>query len=181
MDGTDTDGTGSGGVRVREGIVFPDTGDGHRWVVGAVVVDGRGRAFAQRRSPDRKAFPNCWDVVGGHVEPGESAPRALAREIAEETGWRLRSVEAELYRLVWTPDDGVERHEVDYLVRVDGDLSAPRLEEGKHTGFMWVEEEQVHLLHDDRDPGEYFIADIVQKGLAAARALGLADGAGRSG
>ncbi|MDA2812464.1 NUDIX domain-containing protein [Nocardiopsis sp. RSe5-2] len=180
MDGTDTDGTGSGGVAVREGIVFPDTGDGRRWVVGAVVVDGRGRAFAQRRSPDRKAFPNCWDVVGGHVEPGETAPRALAREIAEETGWRLRSVEAELYRLVWTPDDGVERHEVDYLVRVDGDLSAPRLEEGKHTEFMWVEQGREDLLHDDRDPGDYFIADIVRKGITAAHALGLANGANGS-
>ncbi|MFW5420429.1 NUDIX domain-containing protein [Nocardiopsis sp. CNT-189] len=157
------------GIEIAEDIVLPDTGDGRCWVVGAVVVDERGRAFAQRRSPDRKVFPHCWDVVGGHVEEGEAVPEALAREVAEETGWRLTAIEAELFRLVWTPDDGVPRHEVDYLVRVEGDLSAPRLEPGKHTEFAWVGEDRLDLLRDHRDPGEYFIADIVRLGLRAAR------------
>ncbi|MFC4563545.1 NUDIX hydrolase [Nocardiopsis mangrovi] len=158
-------------VLVAEDIVFPATDDGNRWVAAAVIVDDSGRAFAQRRSPGRKVFPHCWDIVGGHVEPGETVLDALTREIAEETGWRLTGVLAEIYRLVWTPDDGVERHEVDYLVRVEGDLAAPRLEPGKHTEFLWVEDADLHLLHDHRDPGDYFIADIVGIALRRARTL----------
>ncbi|GHC69697.1 hypothetical protein GCM10007079_00500 [Nocardiopsis terrae] len=158
-------------IDVAEGIEFPDTSDGNRWVAGAVITDGRGNAFTQRRSATRKVFPHCWDIVGGHVEEGEGMLDALAREIHEETGWRLSSVEAELYRLDWDPGDGVTRREVDYLVRVDGDLADPTLEAEKHTEFMWVDDTRVHLLRDARDPGDYFITDIVRKGLDAARAL----------
>ncbi|MUL42381.1 NUDIX domain-containing protein [Streptomonospora sp. PA3] len=152
-------------------VRFPDTGDGALWVAGAVITDGAGRVFVQRRSPDRRLFPGCWDLVGGHVEPGESIPEALGREIAEETGWRLTAVLAELDRLVWTPGDGVRRHEADYLVRVAGDLSAPRLEPGKHTEFRWIGEGGLGLLHDSRDPGDTFVADMAARGLAAARRL----------
>lgn len=29
-------------------------------------------------------YPGVWDFPGGHVEPGESGPAALVRELAEE-------------------------------------------------------------------------------------------------
>ncbi|GAB3492392.1 NUDIX hydrolase [Nocardiopsis coralliicola] len=155
---------GTGGVRVADGIDFPDTGDGRLWVVGAVVAAPDGRVFAQRRSPDRKVFPGCWDLVGGHVEPGESVRSALAREIAEETGWRLASIDAELHRLSWTPDGGTERHEVDYLVRVRGDLTAPALEPGKHTAFRWLSPADLPAIHNPDDP---FVTDLLQRAFAA--------------
>ncbi|GAB3211639.1 hypothetical protein GCM10027294_34800 [Marinactinospora endophytica] len=158
-------------VRIAEGVEVPEVSGDRRWVVGAVIIDDRGRAFAQRRSPERRLFPGCWDIVGGHVEDGESVVEALAREIAEETGWRLTEVVADLGALVWTPDDGVERHEVDYLVRVAGDMTAPALEPGKHTEFAWVEETQIGMLVDPSDPGHTFVADLVARGLRSARAL----------
>ncbi|MFE1103999.1 NUDIX hydrolase [Nocardiopsis alba] len=160
-------------VRVAEGIEFPSTDDGERRVVAAVIIDGRGRAFAQRRSGTRKIFPHCWDIVGGHVEEGESMLEALTREITEETGWHLTEVLQELYRIDWDPGDGVTRREVDYLVRVEGDLERPTLEAGKHTEFMWVDDSRVPLLREAREPDDYFITDIVQRGLDAARRLGL--------
>lgn len=161
-----------GDVHIAEGIDIPAVDDGRQWVAGAVIIDGDGRAFAQRRSPQRKLFPGCWDAVGGHVEPGETMIDALGREIAEETGWTLTHVLAEIHRLVWTPDDGVERHEVDYLVRVAGDLSAPTLEPGKHTEFAWIDESRLDLLVTPHDPGDAFLLDIFTRGLERARAFG---------
>ena len=110
-------------------IVLPRRMDGERWIAGAVIHDGSGRIFMQRRSSDRDLFPGAWDIVGGHLEPGEGILDALRREVTEETGWTLRHVLDDLGITTYTGEDGVERHEVDYLVEVDGDLAAPRIEE----------------------------------------------------
>ncbi|WP_017610150.1 NUDIX hydrolase [Nocardiopsis xinjiangensis] len=158
-------------ITVAPGITFPDTSDGRTYVAGAVITDPQGRVFTQRRSPHRRIFPHCWDIVGGHVEHGESMLQGLAREVTEETGWRVSEVLAELFSIEWDPGDGITRHESDYLVRVEGDLQAPQLEPDKHTEYMWVDDSLVHRLRDERDPGDYFITDIVQRGLDAARGL----------
>ena len=35
-------------------------------------------------------FPDHWDLIGGHVEEGESAEEALRREVKEEIGYDLK-------------------------------------------------------------------------------------------
>jgi 8-oxo-dGTP pyrophosphatase MutT (NUDIX family) len=155
-------------VRVDDGVEFPVPAAGESWTVGAVILDRDGRAFAQKRGPGRRLFPDCWDVVGGHVEPGESLPDALAREIEEETGWRLRRVRRLLGISAWTGDDGAgPRHEADYLVEVDGDLYHPVLEWSKHTAYHWFGPGDLPLLKENRAPGEYLVHDLIAKALRA--------------
>jgi mutator protein MutT len=51
-------------------------------VCGLLIREGS--ALLVHRAPDRAVFPGVWDFPGGHVEPGESAPDALVRELVEE-------------------------------------------------------------------------------------------------
>lgn len=132
-------------------------------VVGALIRDSRHRVYVHRRTRERRLLPGTWDIVGGHVEPGESLTEALAREIEEETGWRLRRVEAVIARWDWTVS-GVTRQETDYLVEVDGDLSAPRLEEGKHDACAWVGPDDLELLMAGRTDGDRRLRDLVARG-----------------
>ena len=130
--------------------------------MGALVRDSRNRVFVQRRSASRTLLPGTWDIVGGHVEPGETPEQALARELWEETGWRLRRIEARLADWEWE-HQGVVRRELDYLVEVDGDLSAPRLEPGKHDAYAWVGPDNLDLLLEGRRDGDRRLRDLVAK------------------
>jgi len=56
-------------------------------VVAAVVRRG-GRLLVTRR-PDRGERRGQWEFPGGKLEPGESEPEALVREIREELGCSL--------------------------------------------------------------------------------------------
>ncbi|MEH1126188.1 NUDIX hydrolase [Micromonospora sp. CPCC 206061] len=140
---------------------------------GALIVDDDGRIFIQRRSPDRRLFPNTWDIVGGHVEPGETLEEALYREVREETGWQVSVVIGVVGEYAYTGNDGIARVETDYLVRVDGDLARPQLEAGKHTEFRWLTESEIEVLDEHRDVNDGLIRTIAEDGFAALHAIGL--------
>ncbi len=59
--------------------------------------DGRAEWLLLRRAPER-LYAGAWRMVGGKVEPGESAHAAARRELREETGhvarrlWTIPSV-----------------------------------------------------------------------------------------
>lgn len=59
----------------------------HEVVVGALVRQGR--VLLVHRSPTRRAYPDVWDLPGGHLEAGESELEALARELHEELGVQI--------------------------------------------------------------------------------------------
>ena len=58
-----------------------------RIAVAALVRDGR--VLLGHRHPARRWYPDCWDLVGGHVEPGEAPHQAIVRECREELGVRV--------------------------------------------------------------------------------------------
>ena len=143
-----------------------------RLVVGAVIVNDQGRAFVHRRGPERELFPRCWDIPGGHVEEGETPVEALSREVLEETGWRVRRVLAELGEMHWVGDDGVPRRELDYLVEVEGDLGAPRLEWPDHVEFAWIGPGELDRLMEEWTPPQADIRGVVARGLREAARRG---------
>jgi ADP-ribose pyrophosphatase YjhB (NUDIX family) len=58
--------------------------------VGAIVHDRGGRLLLIQRG--REPGRGLWSLPGGRVEPGESEHDAIEREMAEETGLRVRVV-----------------------------------------------------------------------------------------
>jgi 8-oxo-dGTP pyrophosphatase MutT (NUDIX family) len=54
-------------------------------IVAALLRDGN-RVLLCHRSPERRWYPDVWDLPGGHIEPGELPGAALARELREELG-----------------------------------------------------------------------------------------------
>lgn len=51
----------------------------------AAILEREGRILIGRRKPEQ-AHPLQWEFPGGKVEPGETPPQALTRELEEELG-----------------------------------------------------------------------------------------------
>jgi 8-oxo-dGTP pyrophosphatase MutT (NUDIX family) len=141
---------------------------GRRCVVGALIRNRDGCVFVHRRSQQRRTWPGCWDIVGGHVEEGESLRAALAREISEETGWTLTDIVDLLAVTDWRSGAGEEpRREFDFLVEVDGDLSRPRLEPEKHTEYRWLRADETAIMKEERASDDAWLIRVVELALHA--------------
>ena len=57
----------------------------HFEVAAGILCDERGRVLIAERLDDGP-FKGLWEFPGGKLAPGESAERALSRELAEELG-----------------------------------------------------------------------------------------------
>lgn len=141
---------------------------GREGVIGCLVRRDD-RVFAQRRSPDRKLFPGCWDLAGGHLEPGEGPRFALARELFEETGWGLGRLLGLRKVVDWESHDasGGLRLKREFVLAVEatGDLDHPRLEAGKATEGRWFTVEDLPLLNENRDGTDTYVYDLVSQEL----------------
>ena len=63
-----------------------------------LLVDPRGRLLLQERDDGAPIDPDCWGLVGGHVEHGEDYEPAAYRELHEETGVVAAPGTLELWR-----------------------------------------------------------------------------------
>lgn len=54
--------------------------------IAVAVLVRDGLVLMVHRHPRRRAYPDCWGHVGGHVESGELPHEAVSRECLEEVG-----------------------------------------------------------------------------------------------
>ena len=69
-----------------EVVPLTDTG---RAIVASVLPLAEDKLLLGHRDPRRRSYPNVWDVIGGHIEAGETPAGAACREANEELGVRV--------------------------------------------------------------------------------------------
>lgn len=103
--------------------------------IAALVRDGS--LLLAHRHPARRWYPDCWDLVGGHVERGESPEDAVLRECREEIAVdisELRPVEVSI-------DDPNLRAHAFLVTRWAGEPTNVAPEE--HDALNWFKSDQV--------------------------------------
>ena len=117
-------------------------------LVVAGLLRRRGRALIVHRSPQRRWYPDAWDLPGGHVEIGEVPGLALVRELQEELG-----ITAEVAGDPFAKIQGVDfRMDIWTIDQWVGEPSncAPQ----EHDALAWLTQEELHGLRvaDSRLP-----------------------------
>ena len=110
----------------------------HHVVTGALVQQRC--VLLTRRSPDRRWYPDVWDLPGGHVEVGETELQALRRELREELAVDARDVDGE--PLVRIDDPAADLHLGLWVVR--SWLGVPvNARPDEHDEIRWVDAHQL--------------------------------------
>lgn len=103
--------------------------------VGVILVR-HGRVLLGKRAGSHGA--GTWALPGGHLEYGESIEACARREVREETGLELRSIEPAPYTNDFMP--GESRHYVTCFVHAHAGPGEPRiLEPEKCLAWSWFD------------------------------------------
>ena len=123
---------------------------GDRAEIVTAILRRQGRVLLCHRSPQRLNYPSVWAFPGGHVEAGETAGQALARELTEELGITVTQpsnrpavvIETDAFRMqVWL---------------IESWAGTPaNVEPDEHDDLMWADLDQVRAL-DLAHPEHYY-------------------------
>ena len=108
-------------LRLRQEIQAVPRSAGLIHVVAGVLTDARGRILLARRTAGRD-LAGAWEFPGGKVEPGETPFQALDRELHEELGIRIHSMEA----LIAVPQAYRDKRIVLEVFRISGFSGKPK-------------------------------------------------------
>lgn len=134
---------------------FTDLPAGKKYLVGVAIFQRRPDVGANpspwqllvvKRAEDEEAFPNNWELPGGHVEPDETVRDTVNRETVEETGLIVERVIGEFDELFWTSrSSGKENVQFNYAVEITQPMEI-RLNPEEHSDWMWANEDDIDIL-----------------------------------
>ena len=118
--------------------------------VGAILVRD-GRVLLGKRA-SHKSYPDAWDIIGGHVEKGETCWAALCRELHEEIG--ITDVEGEYVATLHTAEIG---HLVSlHVYHIHSWSGLPAVKNDEHSDLRWFDQDETariaNLVSDEYRP-----------------------------
>ena len=123
------------GAVVTESGVYRKTGMKHLHVV-AAIIEHRGKILCMQRGLSKHAYTSYkYEFPGGKIEPGETRPEALMRELREEMDFAIDITEDDFFGEVHHVYPDFEITLSCYLCHSDTDAFIRR----EHIAHVWLE------------------------------------------
>lgn len=109
----------------------------HTW-----IMNSNGEFLIQKRTPNKKNFPNKWSQTGGGVDEGETTLEAALRECSEELGISINPDNMELILSFKRKYDFVDV----WLVKQDLKIEELILQEDEVSEVKWATIDEIRNL-----------------------------------
>jgi len=116
----------------------------NRYACAILLRDGQ--ILLGKRAAHRRAYANCWDVIGGRVETCETLQAALTRELGEELG--ISPIQFEKLAEIADSNPGGRGEALYHLFVVRSWVGEPEMRNGEHSELRWFDIEAACALFD---------------------------------
>ena len=100
--------------QIKEKQQAHEDGDFHR-TAHIWIINNKNELLLQKRSPNKKTHPNCWDISGaGHIRAGETVINGAIRELEEELGVKAKKEDLQFISIVKSTKNP-KNHEFGYV------------------------------------------------------------------
>lgn len=155
FDILNSDGTYSGNIASRKEC--HEKGLWHRAVI-IFVINKEGKILLQKRSANKKTWPNLWDLTaGGHVVTGELGYQAIIREAKEELNLDVKKEELTYVGSFISEDvkpNIINRHFNEFfIIEKDVNINDITLQEEEVQDIRWFTKEEIFKKIDNNYDG----------------------------
>lgn len=113
------------------------------------IMNSKGELLIQKRSKEKRLYPNLWSITSGGTDSGESTLDTVYREVKEELGIELKPEELELMMSYKRNHDFVDV----YLARKDIKLEEITMQKEEVSDVKWVSKEDLEkLIKEEQTP-----------------------------
>lgn len=134
---------------------YPIIGEFDKHIVDFIIQDEtKNKIYIQRRSANRKSYPNTWELPGGAIEIYETFSDCIRRELKEELNLDLTKINNMIYEVTDTFFNNNEIYAYTVFSIEVSNWQNFKLEEGKADEFQWIDKNQIEILNINRQNGE---------------------------
>lgn len=116
--------------------------------VALFIINSKGQVLLQKRSANKKMWPNMWDITsGGHVLAGELGFQAVVRECKEELGIELNN--NDITFIGATKSTNIRENIINnhfnefYIANKEIDETKLKLQEKEVSEVRWIDKEEI--------------------------------------
>ncbi|MDR0978934.1 MAG: NUDIX domain-containing protein [Lachnospiraceae bacterium] len=116
--------------------------------VAVFIINSKEQVLLQKRSPNKKAWPNMWDIsAGGHVTAGEFGINSVIREIKEEIGIDVNKIDITFIGAVTSSDmqGKMKNNHFNeyYIIKKDIDETKCVLQKEEVSEVKWINKDEI--------------------------------------
>jgi 8-oxo-dGTP diphosphatase len=122
-------------------------------ICACVFIRNKEKVLVAKRADTKSFLPGKYELLGGHVEFGETLPDCLKRELKEELHVDI-VVEMPFHSFTNVYDKKTKHYiEVDYFAHLKNPNQKIRLNKEDHSSYKWISDSEVYKYFD-RDDAE---------------------------